>query len=250
MPKYKFPYSLSLAFPAYNEQENISGLVRNALKVASKLTKDFEIIVVDDGSKDKTAEVAEELGKKYKQVKLIRHRKNQGYGAAVNTGLFAAKKQIVFFSDSDRQFNLKELPEFLKWIEDYDAIIGYRNPRRDSLMRLANAWGWKMLIFFLFGVSIIDIDCAFKAFKRKTLRKIKVESRGAMYSAELLIRLIGARAKMIQKPVGHYPRRAGNPTGAKPRVILRAFRELFKFRKKIRKALDPIPYKYRAIKSL
>lgn len=219
--------SLSVFFPAYNEQENIGPLLDEALKIVPKLADDFEIIIVNDGSSDKTGEIVRQYVKKNRKIRLVEHRENQGYGAAVWSGFKAAKKDVVFFCDSDRQFKLSELKNFLILLRDHDVVIGYRKPRRDPVMRLLNAKGWKALLYLLFGLKIKDIDCAFKAFKREALRGIEIKSRGAMLSAELIYRLSKKGASIAQIPVGHYPRRAGRATGANLKVITKAFRELW-----------------------
>lgn len=218
--------SLSIFFPAYNEEANIAEAVGKAIKVASSLTDDFEVIVVNDGSADRTAVVVKELSQHDRRVKLIDHRTNQGYGAAVWTGIKSSTKEYVFFTDADLQFDISELAKFTEKIDQADVVIGYRAPRRDPLMRRLNGWAWTKLIGLLFGAHFRDVDCAFKLFRADTLSKIDVKSRGAMFSAELLIRLKISGARIVELPVGHYPRKAGSPTGASPKVILRAFREL------------------------
>jgi len=242
--------SLSVFFPAYNEQENIGELLDEALKVIPKLADDYEIIVVDDGSSDQTASVVKKYCQKNSGIKLVSHKINRGYGSAVWSGFKAASKQLIFFCDSDRQFDLREIKKLLRYIDDFDAVVGYRNPRRDPKMRLLNAWGWKMLVRSLFKVKIRDVDCAFKLFRREALGGIQVKSRGAMFSAELMIRLIGKGAKIAQVPVGHYPRRAGKPTGASPKVIKKAFVELWRNKDELKKKISQIPPEKREIMSL
>ncbi|MCX6809705.1 MAG: glycosyltransferase family 2 protein [Candidatus Berkelbacteria bacterium] len=243
-------YSISIFFPAYNEEENIGALLGETLREAKLITDDFEIIVVDDGSKDKTAAKVRDWAKKDKRIKLVCQKKNSGYGAAVWAGFQASKKNLIFFSDSDRQFKMKEIKNLIRHIGKHDAVVGYRNPRRDPAMRLLNAWGWKMLIRRIFKFKIRDVDCAFKLFKADKVKNIKVKSRGAMFSAELMIRLFASGAKIIQVPVGHYPRKAGKPTGASPKVIKKAFIELFEIKEELKRDLAHIPAKNRAIKSL
>lgn len=234
MKKNKKKKSLSIFFPAFNEEKNVEKSVKKAIEVAKKITNDYEIIVIDDGSIDNTASIADKLAKNNPKIVVIHHKKNQGYGGALITGIKTAKKDLIFFSDIDLQFNLKELIKFMKYIEKYDAVIGYRNPRKDPFMRLVNAWGWKMLINLLFNLRVKDIDCAFKLFNRKVFDKIKISSKGAMISAEILIRIKQANFTIKELPVKHYPRTAGSPTGAKFSVIVKAFKELIKVHKKIK----------------
>ena len=219
--------------PAYNEAENISAMVEDVIQVMDVLTDDYEVIVVDDGSRDGTADVVRALAQQYAQVRLVQHEVNQGYGAAVFSGLVSATKDLVFFTDSDRQFDLREIERLLAHIDAYDLVIGYRAPRRDSFMRLVNAWGWKTLVNLLFGYTARDIDCAFKLMRREVIERIKdeVASRGATFSAEFLVRAKRVGFRICEVPIrGHRPRVAGSPTGARPDVIIRAFRELIRFR--------------------
>ncbi len=222
------PISLSIFFPAYNEEANIEETVRRTIAVAeeSPYIGDYEILVVDDGSRDQTLAIAQKLTAEDPHVRVIEHTQNRGYGAALKSGMAAARMDYVFFTDADLQFDINELQNLLIHLAQYPVVIGYRAPRRDSFMRLVNAWGWNKLNRLLFGLRIRDIDCAFKLFKRTELQKIKLESKGAMISAETLIRLTRRNVPLKEVPVSHLPRTAGSPTGAKPSVILRAFREM------------------------
>jgi glycosyltransferase involved in cell wall biosynthesis len=222
------PISLSIFFPAYNEEDNIALAVEKTVRVVqeSPYIRDWEIIIVNDGSRDGTLRAAERLARKYEGVRVVNHDRNLGYGAAVRTGLTAARMEYVFFTDADLQFDILELQSLLVHIKDHDAVIGYRAPRRDSMMRHINAWGWNVLNRFFFGLRIMDIDCAFKLFKRDVVQKLPLRSRGAMISAETLIRLTRSGAKIKEVPVSHHPRLFGSPTGARPSVIVRAFGEL------------------------
>ncbi len=218
--------SLSVFFPAYNEEANIADSVRQAESVLKSITPTYEIIIVNDGSKDRTGEIADTLAQKDSHVKVIHHNPNQGYGAAVWSGMKAAQYDYVFFTDADLQFELSELVDLVKYIPEYQVVLGYRAKRRDPFMRLLNAKSWNLLNRFLFGLRVKDIDCAFKLFDRQVLEDLPIKSRGAMMSAELLIRLQRQGIKFKEVPVTHLPRIAGSPTGAKPAVILRAFKEL------------------------
>jgi len=244
--------SLSITFPAYNEEANIEKSVREAIHVASDLTDDFEVIVVDDGSKDRTGEIADRLALENKNVKVIHHNPNQGYGAAVWDGLKAATKDLVFFTDADLQFDLSEIKKLWEVMDVESrrdgtphqsaeggsgawAVLGYRAPRVDPFMRKLNAFGWKILNRLAFGLKVKDIDCAFKLFRREVFEKVQPKSRGAMFSAELLIRMQRAGMKWVEVPVKHLPRVAGSPTGAKLSVILRAFSEFKNVWRELRK---------------
>lgn len=225
--------SISVAMPAYNEAENIKAMVEDVIQVMGTLADDYEVIVVDDGSRDGTGEVVESLAQRYPQVRLVQHQMNQGYGAAVFSGLTSASKELVFFTDSDRQFDLREIEKLLALIGQADLVVGYRVPRRDPFMRKLNGWGWSALVTLLFGYTARDIDCAFKLMRREVIERIKdeVASRGATFSAEFLVRARRAGFHIREVPIhGHRPRVAGSPTGARPDVIVRAFKELVRFR--------------------
>jgi glycosyltransferase involved in cell wall biosynthesis len=226
--------SLSVFFPCYNEQDNVTRTVEQALEVLKKLDLDFEIIIVNDGSRDRTGQIADELSIKDQRIKTVHHPGNLGYGAALQSGFKAASKEFVFYTDGDGQFNLNELPPLLPMMEQYDIVSCYRLNRQDPLIRKINAWCWTKLVCTLFGMKIRDIDCAFKLYKREIFDKIKLSSTGALIDTEVLARASRKGYKITQTGVHHYPRSAGVQTGANPRVILRAFKELFKLHKQIR----------------
>jgi glycosyltransferase involved in cell wall biosynthesis len=169
----------------------------------------YEIIIVDDGSTDRTRQIAEELAEEYKNVRVISHEKNLGYGAALRTGLAAARMQYVFFTDADLQFDIIELQNLLIHIPHYEVVIGYRAPRQDPALRLLNARGWNLLNRALFGLRVRDIDCAFKIFKRTLVRICILQSQGAMINAEILVKLKREGVRMKEVPVSHMPRTAG-----------------------------------------
>ena len=223
--------SISVVLPAYNEEENIGPAVMEAIEIVGPIADDCEVIVVDDGSQDGTAEKVRQLAERYPQVRLVQHQVNQGYGAALYTGFTSARKELVFFTDSDRQFDLTEIKKLLPFIDEYDLVIGYRAPRRDPFMRKFNGWGWSALVTLLFGYTSRDIDCAFKLFRREIIDLVNIESRGATLSAEFLVRAKRVGYRIREVPLaGHRPRVAGSPTGARLDVITRAFRELIRFR--------------------
>lgn len=218
---------ISLFFPAYNEEENLKASVSSAIRVLEKVSSRFEIIIVDDGSKDKTGAIADGLADKDARIRVIHHSPNQGYGAALWSGIQAARYDWVFFTDADLQFDLDELKRLVAYVPLFEVVLGYRAPRRDPFMRLVNAKGWNMLNRILFGLKVKDIDCAFKLFKRSLVSDLPIRSRGAAMSAEMLIRLQRKNIPFKEVPVTHLPRTRGSPTGAKPAVIIRAFKELF-----------------------
>jgi len=220
-------HSISVVLPAYNEERNISETLLTVLSVLSQWQRDFEILVVNDGSVDRTEAIVAELAAQHPQLRLINHTTNKGYGAALVSGFETATKELTFFMDSDGQFDICDLQRFFLFIDEYDAVIGYRLDRQDSWMRKLNAWGWKCLIGWVLGVHVRDIDCAFKLLRTDFLHQHPLETRGAMINAELLYKLKRADYSCREVGVHHLPRRGGRATGANLRVIARAFRELF-----------------------
>jgi glycosyltransferase involved in cell wall biosynthesis len=226
--------SISIFFPCYNEQENVARTVEKALEVVEKLNADFEVIIVDDGSSDGTGQIAEEIAGRDKRIKVVHHQHNLGYGAALQSGFKTSKKELVFYTDGDGQFDINEMPPLLDLMEQYDIVSCYRLNRRDPIIRKINGWCWTRLICLMFGLKIRDIDCAFKLYKREIFDKIELSSTGALIDAEILARAARVGYRITQKGVHHYPRTAGEQSGANIRVVLRAFKELFKLQKRIR----------------
>jgi glycosyltransferase involved in cell wall biosynthesis len=218
--------ALSLVFPVFDEEANLGALLDQALALAPRLAPDFEVVVVDDGSRDGSARIAEERGLAEPRVRLVRHPANRGYGAALRSGLREARGELVFFSDADLQFDLEELAGLLAHARDFDIVAGYRERRRDPLGRRVRAAGWGALVRALFGVRARDIDCAFKVFRRHVLEAIPIASVGAFVNTEILVRATQAGFRIHQVPVSHRRRRFGRQTGARPRVIWRALVEL------------------------
>jgi glycosyltransferase involved in cell wall biosynthesis len=232
--------SISVFFPCYNEQDNVARTVEQTLVVLEKLNADFEVIIVDDGSTDATAQIADEISSRNSRVKVVHHPNNLGYGAALQSGFRAATKKLVFYTDGDGQFDINEMPPLMPLIKKYDIISCYRLNRQDSFIRRINGWCWTKLVCLLFGMKIRDIDCAFKLYKREIFDNIELSSTGALIDAEILARAIRAGYTITQTGVHHYPRKAGRQTGANLRVILRAFKELVKLRGRIRKESSKI----------
>lgn len=224
---------ISVVLPAYNEEENVPKTVGEVVEALKGITQDYEIIVVDDGSKDRTAEVTRELALIHPGVRLVAHEVNRGYGAAVHSGFYAATKELVFMTDADNQFDVSEISKLLPHVGEADLVIGYRAKRQDPFIRKLNALGWCWLINLLFGYTARDVDCAFKLFRREILDNITIESRGATFSAEFLVRAKRKGYRIREVPVSHRPRMAGSQTGARIDVILRAFRELIRFRRRL-----------------
>ena len=225
-------YSLSVIMPAHNEEIAIAETVHSAVDTVSQWTQDFEVIVVNDGSKDKTQTIVEEIVAIDPRVRLINHEVNRGYGAALVSGFEAITKDLAFFMDSDGQFDIHDLECFFPLIEKYDAVLGYRIDRQDTSVRKLNAWGWKMLVRLMFRLRIRDVDCAFKLYRAKFFHEHRLETRGAMINTEIMYKFKRAGYTYTEIGVHHLARRGGRATGAKLSVIARAFREMFVYARK------------------
>jgi glycosyltransferase involved in cell wall biosynthesis len=223
---------LSCFFPAYNEAENILAVLDEAVSTLPSFAERWEVVVVDDGSTDETAEIVKGYASLHPEVRLVSHQGNQGYGQAVRTGLESCVGDAVFFTDADRQFRLADLGRLLERFEGADLVAGYRLKRNDPWHRLVVAKIYKRALRALFGVRFRDVDCAFKLFRRGTLDVIvpQLQSRSAFTSPELLIRASLAGFRVVEVGTPHYPRAAGKPKGATPKVILRTIREMLHLR--------------------
>ena len=229
--------SISAVLPAYNEEKVIADSVATMVATLEDLTDDYEVIVVNDGSRDATREIVEAISAQNPRVRCVSHDVNRGYGAALGTGFAAATKELIFLTDGDKQFDAHEVVDFLPHVKDAELVIGYRSPRMDPFMRRLNGWGWNLVVRLLFGYVARDVDCAFKLFRRSVLDTVHVESIGATFSAEFLIKARRSGCRIKELRATHFPRRAGRATGAKPSVILRAFRELIRLRLTLSKSM-------------
>jgi glycosyltransferase involved in cell wall biosynthesis len=227
--------SLSVFFPCYNEEANVERTTRAALEACPLVSDDYEVIIVDDGSVDRTGQIADRLAAELPHVRVVHNRPNRGYGGALQAGFRAATKQWVFYTDGDGQFDFKEIPKLLELLDRCEIVSGYRLDRQDSAMRRLNGWGWSMLCNLVLGLWLRDIDCAFKIYPRRLFDEITMHSQGALIDAEILARAKRRGYRIGQVGVHHYPRMAGLQTGANLKVILRAFVELIKLRGRIMK---------------
>lgn len=224
--------SLSVVLPAYNEEAVIEKTVTGVIQALQNWTSDFEVVVINDGSQDHTKEILARLTTQDARIRVLNHAENRGYGAALATGFHAVNKDLVFFMDSDGQFDIGDLVRFFPFIEEYDAVFGYRNPRHDPWIRKLNAWGWQQLVWLIFGVRVRDIDCAFKLYKADFFQTLQLETAGAMINAEILYKFKRHGYSYAEVGVRHLPRAEGQATGANPQVIMRALQELFVFARK------------------
>jgi glycosyltransferase involved in cell wall biosynthesis len=225
---------LSYFFPAHDEAENIEALVAEALRALPALAQRFEIIAVNDGSRDGTAQLADRLAAEHPEVvRVVHHPTNLGYGTALRSGFGAARYRLVAFTDGDRQFQVADLGRLLDRLEQGDrpdVVVGYRQKRADPPLRLVYARTYRLCLRLLFGLGVRDVDCACKLFRRESLEGVRLESGGAFLSAELLIKLQARGRRIAEVAVPHYPRTAGRASGADPRVVLRAVRDFWRLR--------------------
>jgi glycosyltransferase involved in cell wall biosynthesis len=224
---------LSVVIPVCDEADNIGPMLAELTRAMESRAVVFEAVVVDDGSRDATAEIVASIARKDARVRLVQHPRNEGYGAAVRTGLASARNDLIFLTDGDRQFDLGEIGRLLDAISDADMVVGHRDPRRDPFVRRMNGRAWSWLVRLLFGVPTRDVDCAFKLMRRPVVESLQPEifSRGAAFSAELLVRAQRAGFRIREVPLsGHRPRSAGRPSGERLSVIRLAFRELLHLR--------------------
>lgn len=225
---------LSYFFPAHDEEANLEGLVEEALATLPSLAETFEIIAVDDGSKDATPRIADRLATAHPDiVRAVHHPTNLGYGAALRSGFSAARYELVAFTDGDRQFKVADIGRLTSRLahrDAPDAVVGFRIKRADPPIRTLYARCYRLANRIFFGLPVTDVDGACKLFRREALRGLTVESDGAFFSAELLIKLRTTGAHIVEVGVPHYPRTAGSATGAKPSVVLRAVRDFWRLR--------------------
>ena len=223
---------LSVFLPTYNEEENIEAVAVKVRKVLSETAEKWELLIVNDGSRDTTGAIIDKLAGRVDGIKVVTHKTNLGYGATLSSGFYESKYEWVAFIDSDGQFDFTEIKNFIEIQKatGADLVIGYYKDRKVSLSKKVTSKMWEYLVFFLFGLKVKDIDCGFKFISRKVVDGIsKLESeRGAFISSELLIKAKKKGFKIVEVPVTHYPRTRGSGTGRNLNVIIKSFVDLFK----------------------
>lgn len=218
---------ISVVLPAHNEEAVIAAVVANCVEVLARIVDDFEVIVVDDGSVDRTGEIADGAAAADPRVRVVHTVTNRGYGGALRAGFDAAGKPLVFFMDSDGQFDIGDIAHLVPMAAAGNpAVIGYREHRQDPPLRLVNAWAWNRLVRSLFHFRVRDIDCAFKLYDTSLVRSLDVQASGAMINTEMLAKVFRLGIVPAEVPVRHFPRLHGQPTGANLGVIVKAFGEL------------------------
>ncbi len=224
---------ITVFFPFYNEERNIENTTREAVKTLERLGLDYEIILVDDGSRDRTGELADALAAQNQRIRVIHHGRNRGYGAALQSGFRNATKEWVFYTDGDLQFDISQIELLLPMARDWDIVNGYRMKRQDNVARLLYSSGWNWLVKRVLRFKVKDVDSAFKLYRREIFSRIEMKSTSTFIDAEILARAAHAGYSIGHVGVRHLPRRAGKARGASPKVVFGAFKELLALRKDI-----------------
>jgi glycosyltransferase involved in cell wall biosynthesis len=227
---------ISVFLPCHNEEGNIERVVAALESELPRIAERHEIIVVDDGSRDRTGEIADRLSAANPRLNVVHHPLNRGYGVAVISGIRACSQPWVVLCDGDGQFEASDIARLAARVPEYDVVVGRRMHRADPLMRRVNGKAWTVLMRVLLGIRLGDIDCGLKMFRRDLLEGINLQAKGAMISAELMAQLAGRGARICEVDVHHLPRLTGQQSGASLKVIARAFRELFLLYGRLRRA--------------
>jgi len=240
----KYQQSVSFFMPAYNEEKNIAKAIEEALAFLEKKFTKYELIIVNDGSKDNTKKIVESYSKKNKKIKLINHPTNLQYGRAFKSGFENSKNELIFYTDADLQFKINEISNLMKYINNYDLVIGYRKDRQDKKIRIFYSWLYNLALRTLLNIPYKDIDCAFKLCHKKVIDKVKPFKYIRTADSELLGKAIAYNFKIKQIPVTHLARKEGVPEAessflasilaVKPSIVLHLIRETFSLRKDIK----------------
>ncbi len=204
------PASLSVFYPAYNDSATIASLVIAAVQTAGKLTSDFQVIIVNDGSGDTTAEMAEELMRLYPQVRVVHHPRNRGYGGALQTGFQAATKEAIFYTDGDAQYDPREMAQLWNRMDaDVDLVNGYKISRSDPLHRIVIGRMYHYIVKILFGLKVRDVDCDFRLLRRRIFDRVQLEKTSGVICLEMMKKIQDAGFRIAEVPVHHYHRAYG-----------------------------------------
>jgi glycosyltransferase involved in cell wall biosynthesis len=225
--------SLSAFFPVHDEEANVVPMAEGVLGVLREVAERWELIIVDDGSRDATGRLADQLARQHADARVVHHPVNRGYGAAIRTGLAAARHQYVFLVDGDRQFDPGQIRLLIPALAEADVVVGYRVRRADDLGRRLAGTAWNWTVRLLLGLRVRDVNCGFKLFHRRALDGLELTADGACISAELLANVRRRGQRIVEVPVNHLPRPAGRASGAAPRVVARAGPELLRIRRRL-----------------
>jgi len=207
---YNRPYGVSVFFPAFNDEDSIARLIHEALEVAPRITNDYEVIVVNDGSSDGTAAVLNDLASREPRLRVIHHPRNRGYGGALRSGFESATKDFIFYTDGDGQYDVREMANLVPlMIEDVDVVNGYKIRRSDNRRRIVLGAIYKFLARRMFGLPIRDVDCDFRLMRREAIQSVSLTSTSGVVCTEMVYKLSRAGYHFAETPVHHYPRLHG-----------------------------------------
>jgi glycosyltransferase involved in cell wall biosynthesis len=221
------PAGLSVFFPAYNDSGTIASMVIRTVKTASELTPDFEIIVVDDGSADGTADIADELARTYPQVRAVHHPINRDYGAALQTGFRSATKELIFYTDGDAQYDPTELADLWRRMSaEVDLVNGFKISRADPLHRIVIGRTYHYIVSVLFGLKLRDVDCDFRLMRRTIFDRINLEKTSGIICVEMMKKIQDGGFRIVEVPVHHFHRAFGRSQFFNFRRLFRTGRDL------------------------
>lgn len=230
------PIEISICFPAYNEERNIALTVTDAIAVMDKLNKSYEVLVVNDGSKDGTESILRDLEGKYPLVRLHHHLQNQGYAITTRTCLEQARGSLIFVIDSDRQHDLGDIPLFLEAMDKgCDLSVGWKKDRQDQFHRVWLAKGYNFLFRLFFGSSLHDVDCGFRCLTKEAAQKIKIGYEKVPVGPEIFARALQQKMKIAEVVVKHYPPTGKSTLNISPKKIITIFQGLYHLRKELSK---------------
>ncbi len=222
--------SITVFFPVYNDEGTVESMIRKSYEVLSEITDDFEIIAVNDGSQDRSGEIAERVAREVPHVRVIHHPQNRGYGAALRTGFTNATKEWVFYTDGDAQYDVAELRHFVEYIDRADVINGYKIKRADHWSRWLFGKVYYWIARFLFNIRLRDVDCDFRLMRRSIFDHVTLHYDSGVVCVEMMKKIQDSGYRIIELPVKHYPRRYGVSQFFRPRRILQVARDLLKLR--------------------
>jgi glycosyltransferase involved in cell wall biosynthesis len=218
--------SISLFLPLHDEEGNVEEAVRRALAILPGIANEYELILVDDGSRDRTGLIADRLAARDGRIRVVHHPENRGYGAALRSGIAACRHEWIFYTDGDNQFDIREIVLLTPLGRDHDIVTGYRIDRRDPWIRKFNASVFNLAVRILFGLRLRDVDCAFKLYRASVFDGLELTSDGALIDVEILAGAKAKGARIAEVGVHHYPRMSGAQSGARFSVVVRAIREV------------------------
>ena len=225
----RHPRGLTVFFPAYNDSGTIASMVIAAVRTASRLTPDFEVLVINDGSSDATAEVADELARLYPQVRVVHHERNRGYGGALRSGFSSAAKEFIFYTDGDAQYDPREMARLWEQMGDgVDLVNGYKISRSDPLHRILIGRFYHHTVKTLFGLRVRDVDCDFRLMRRSIFDHVSLEKSSGVICLEMMKKITDAGFRIVEVPVHHYHRAYGKSQFFNFRRIFRTGIDVFR----------------------